>query len=204
MTGRGAGRFPARLLVGRGAEMGKLYIERIDTVRRLREDNSGGFDDDKRQAFLDALALTCNVRLAARYAGVDHSTAYNHRRRDPTFMAQWQDALETGYDRLEELVLQHSGAGQALAPADPNRAEANMGANGEPCPPFDFDKALAVLRMFRARRDSGRSAPGERSPRMVRPEATDAALDKALIAAALRMKRRAVAQTARDRHGDEQ
>lgn len=47
-----------------------------------------------RRAFLRALGQTANVRASARAAGVDHSTAYQYRRRNPHFARLWQDAVE--------------------------------------------------------------------------------------------------------------
>lgn len=46
--------------------------------------------------FLESLASTANVRLAAGEAGVDHSTAYNWRRKDAGFAAAWARAMGEG------------------------------------------------------------------------------------------------------------
>src|SRR4051812_34233157 len=42
-----------------------------------------------RRRFLRALARTANARLSAAIAGVDHTTAYQLRERDPVFAAAW-------------------------------------------------------------------------------------------------------------------
>jgi hypothetical protein len=47
-----------------------------------------------RRAFLRALGRTGNVRLAAEAAGVDHSTAYNHRKGDARFAGAWAKVRE--------------------------------------------------------------------------------------------------------------
>lgn len=54
-----------------------------------------------RPKFLQELAETCNVSHAARVAGVDRRTAYDHRDTDAVFAAAWDDAVEQGVDTLE-------------------------------------------------------------------------------------------------------
>ncbi|MDB5677098.1 hypothetical protein [Sphingomonas bacterium] len=147
--------------------------------QRRRKPKADAFTPEKRQRFLDALAYTCNVRMACGHAGIDVSTAYYNRGRDPVFVEQWRDALATGYDALEALVLEHGGAGQALEPADPTHVAADA-------PPFDFDRALAVLRQYRGRRDGQHVRHGVRPIAATREE-TNAALRKALAAARKRM-----------------
>ena len=46
--------------------------------------------------FLQRLRRTGNVRVAAHGAGVDHSTAYTHRRRDARFAGRWTRAAGGG------------------------------------------------------------------------------------------------------------
>jgi hypothetical protein len=53
-----------------------------------------------RRKFLSALARTANARLAAEMAGVDHTTAYQLRQRDPGFAAAWVRALAWGRARV--------------------------------------------------------------------------------------------------------
>jgi hypothetical protein len=54
-----------------------------------------------RKKFLSALARTANARLAAEMAGVDHTTAYELRRRDPAFAAAWVRARAWGRKRVK-------------------------------------------------------------------------------------------------------
>lgn len=56
----------------------------------------------RRAAFLDALAATKNVRLAAAVADASVRSFYAWRRDDPDFGAAWEAALETAGDILEE------------------------------------------------------------------------------------------------------
>lgn len=49
-----------------------------------------------RRRFLWVLGRTGNVELAALHAGVDKTTAYNHRNGDPRFAARWDAARAKG------------------------------------------------------------------------------------------------------------
>ncbi len=102
------------------------------------------FDATARRKFLDALALTCNISIAAEHVGMCESNAYAVRRRDPVFAAQWREALDLGAERLEAKLIEHGGAGLPLPPADPTRAL----AEGLVPPPFNFEIALRTLQYF--------------------------------------------------------
>lgn len=75
---------------------------------QLKRIRSAGWTKAKRKRFLDALAATCNVQMAARAAGVARYNAYNLRKRDPQFAALWQDALVMGYETLETALLEQA------------------------------------------------------------------------------------------------
>lgn len=51
--------------------------------------------------FLEILGTTCNVTLAAKGAGIDRSSAYDHYRQFPDFAAEWKDAKEAAIEVLE-------------------------------------------------------------------------------------------------------
>ena len=153
--------------------------------RQRRKPGPRGFTPARRQRFLDALALTCNVTRAAAFAGLTLSSIYARRAKDPQFVAQWRDALDAGYDRLEAMVLEHGGAGVALESADPGRAEAGM---AEDPPRFDFAKAMELLKHHRASRHRLPGARGKQR-RMPTREETNAALAKAIAAAEKRLGR---------------
>jgi hypothetical protein len=74
-------------------------------VRRTRID---GWTVKRRQRFIDMLAGTCNVRMAADAAGVQTGSAYRLRRTDPAFDAAWREALVLGYERLETALLERA------------------------------------------------------------------------------------------------
>lgn len=164
--------------------MEELIIGRQDAMPQRRKPRPASFTPAKRKRFLAALAATCNVALAARHAGVDKTTPYYHRIRDATFRAQWQAAIEEGYDRLEELVLLHGGAGQ------PMELEAGDAPDADALPPFDFDRAMAVLKHYRGRRDGSPLNRGGRPLTRVTIDETNAALLRALKAVERRIARR--------------
>ena len=51
--------------------------------------------------FLDVLGSSCNVTLAAKAAGVDRKTVYDHYKTQPEFAAAWDDAKEAAIEVLE-------------------------------------------------------------------------------------------------------
>lgn len=53
-----------------------------------------------RRRFLKAMARTANARLSGDMAGIDHTTAYQLRDRDPGFAAAWVRAREWGRERV--------------------------------------------------------------------------------------------------------
>jgi hypothetical protein len=151
--------------------------------RRKAKDNS--FGKTKRQKFLDALALTCNIGKAAAHAQVHRSTVCSTRQRDPVFAEQFRTALAIGYDRIEALVLEHGGAGEPIE-ADPERAE----AEGVKPEAFDFERAMKVLQYRRGERNGEPNRRTGRPRRAATREETNAALIKALAAAKRRVAKR--------------
>lgn len=55
--------------------------------------------------FLKALRETRSVAAAAMRAGIDRQTAYNHRRDDPAFAADWETVHEAITDDLEKAAI---------------------------------------------------------------------------------------------------
>ena len=58
--------------------------------------------------FATILADTCNVTLAAKAIGRSIGNVYRHRARDATFRKAWDQALATGYSRLELMLLERA------------------------------------------------------------------------------------------------
>jgi hypothetical protein len=65
---------------------------------------------ERREQFLDALRQGCSVSLAARQAGFSRQAAYAARKVDPQFGEAWDDAIETGTDRLEDVAALRAAA----------------------------------------------------------------------------------------------
>jgi hypothetical protein len=122
------------------------------------------WDDAKREAFLDHLAGSCNVKASALAAGVDPASVYALRRKDPEFAGQWHEALLAGYDVLETALI-----GYALAGGDAGRAVGNM------IDPIDVDTGLRLLSAHRNALRGKASRGGPRLRRATREE-TDAAI----------------------------
>lgn len=57
---------------------------------------------EKRQSFCEILRAGQSVTAAAAALGINRATAYKHREVDPEFAAQWDVALESGTDKLED------------------------------------------------------------------------------------------------------
>ena len=71
-------------------------------VRRVK---CGGWTRRVEVRFLTALSETCNVKAAAREAGMSHSSSYAHRHRWPAFAREWDEAIAIGYAGLEAAVI---------------------------------------------------------------------------------------------------
>ena len=53
-----------------------------------------------RRVFLRELGQSANVRAASRAAGIDHTTAYHYRRKNPLFERRWEEALARGREAI--------------------------------------------------------------------------------------------------------
>jgi hypothetical protein len=60
------------------------------------------------ERFIETLAETCNVTLAAKAIGRSITNVYVKRTRDATFRGQWEQALAIGYSRLEMMLLERA------------------------------------------------------------------------------------------------
>jgi hypothetical protein len=78
---------------------------------RLRKSRRSEWTRIKEQAFLTALAHTCNVTAAADAAGVSVSNAYARRKKLAAFRAGWAEAIATAYQRLELVMLDRALTG---------------------------------------------------------------------------------------------
>lgn len=137
------------------------------SVQRQRGNN---WTPAKRAVFLDHLAATCNVTRSCEAAGMRANGAYGLRRVDPGFAEQWRAALLTGYDRLEEALIQHAMRGLS----DVEHGEV-------PETPFDPAVAMALIKMHENRKQGLKKAGGP-AVRRATEEETDAAILKQLAA----------------------
>ncbi|MBO9580728.1 MAG: hypothetical protein J7498_07530 [Sphingobium sp.] len=80
----------------------------------------------RRSRFLEALAESCNVSEAARAAGMDRSSAYDLKDRDPEFLRGWRRALEQAHGELEWDLLKDAKEGDIRTEVtfDPKTGEA--------------------------------------------------------------------------------
>lgn len=63
---------------------------------------------DKADKFVEVLADSCNVSLAARAVGRSVGNVYIQRSKDAGFRAAWDQALSIGYARLEMMMLERA------------------------------------------------------------------------------------------------
>ncbi|MGE4410965.1 MAG: hypothetical protein AB7D33_10395 [Sphingobium sp.] len=86
---------------GRGADGDPARPQRRKTPKH-------GWTQRRRARFLETLKATCNVKEACKVVNMGLSGAYELRKRDPGFAAEWAEALEQGYAELEMLLLRQS------------------------------------------------------------------------------------------------
>jgi len=137
------------------------------------------FTRERKQAFLDHFAGSCNLAAAAEAAGVSAATVYEHLRRDPAFAEAFQEALALGYTLIEA-----EAAGQMRAAQEKYRIHPDPDAAAMA---MSFDQCLKLLRQWK-RRDGTLSARQVSRGHLKRWSFDDAirALDKKLRALGLR------------------
>lgn len=98
-----AGGKPIRLKKD-GVDTGELALDGKGRVR-LRKPSPRAWTKAKEQLFLSGLAETCNVKLAAKDAGVSPQRAYERRRTNAAFRRGWAESVSAAYVRLELILL---------------------------------------------------------------------------------------------------
>src|SRR5690349_3008348 len=86
----------------------KLVLSAGKNGRQKRAGRPNAWTKKKEQAFLEALADSCNVTLSAAKAGVSPSGAHKRRRSHAAFRAGWDEALAQGYAALEMEMLKRA------------------------------------------------------------------------------------------------
>ncbi len=122
---------------------------RAPQVRAVR---AGGWTKGKRATFLRLLGETGNVTLAAKATGLSPRGAHALRQRDGGFAILWAQALEAGYERLENELL-FCALGKPTI--DHNPAADEVEAAQVPEVPFDPALAIKVLQLRRGLRPPG-------------------------------------------------
>ena len=87
-----------------GVETGELALDGKGRVR-LRKPSPRAWTRAKERQFLVSLADTCNVKWAAKDAGVSPQRAYERRRTNAAFRRAWGEAISEAYARLELILL---------------------------------------------------------------------------------------------------
>lgn len=152
----GAPRPAAMLTLVGSSGKGTLRLERVKPC---------SFTDAKRATFLAALRGTCNVKAAARAAGVSPHGAYTRYHADPAFRAEWDAALAEGRVHLEMALI---GAARALFEAPTGAGEA---PEAEPVAITGMDAKVA-LQLLRLHAPVDRA--GRARGRWVKPADADA------------------------------
>ncbi|WP_374526631.1 hypothetical protein [Sphingopyxis sp.] len=137
----------------------------------------GGWTKAKRETFLVELAASCNIVRAAALAGMGQSGAYRLRKREPDFAAQWQAALEIGYERLETALVRR--ALEAVGETAGEFPVEALDERSEPVEKMTVDQAIRILTFHRESIRQGQARTRKAQARHVATqEETDAALIK--------------------------
>jgi hypothetical protein len=165
-----------------------MSLERNRSGKPHKRERRDGWTAKKREVFLDVLAATCNVSRAAGAVGMSTTGLYQLRLRDGGFAALWAEALELGYQRLEdELLARALGTGGSDPAVELRNPE---GERADPVPelvgPFDPDLAMRILKL---RASIGPGRPGRARAKPSQAE-VDAELMRRLDALAESLKRK--------------
>ncbi|MFP5328589.1 MAG: hypothetical protein ACLGHC_00405 [Alphaproteobacteria bacterium] len=109
---------------------------------KLRRPRRHEWTRTKVEAFMGALAETCNVTLAAEAAGMSLTSAYAKRKKDAAFRASWAEAIASAYQRLEMALLERALNGTEKVVTRRDGSEERMRE-------YSNTVALTLLRMHR-------------------------------------------------------
>lgn len=119
----------------------QLLLEGTVRKRKVRASHRS-WTPAKERRFLESLATSCNVKLAAATAKVSTSAAYVRRTKNASFRAAWESALASGYAQLELMMLERAlhGVEKVVIARDGTKTVMRE---------FSDRVALALLRMHR-------------------------------------------------------
>lgn len=155
---------------------------------QLRAVPARGWTKAKRQTFLDHLAAACNVTASAKAAGMKARGVHQLRQRDPAFAALWREALDAGYEVVEERLLCHALRGSDAARED-NPDDVDGTRAVVPQAPFDTHLAMAILAQRNRQYPDKRHGGGRPVYKQVSAEEVEQVLLRRLAAIEARLKR---------------
>jgi len=128
---------------------------------KMRRPRPNEWTKAKVEAFMTALAETCNVTLAAQAAGMSLTGAYAKRKKDAAFRAGWAEAIAGAYQRLELALLDRALNGTEKVVTRRDGSEERMRD-------YSNSVALTLLRMHRETANEVIEQPGEEEVAEVR------------------------------------
>lgn len=152
---------------------------------KVRKAPAQSWTTPRRTLFLDALAATANVRMAAEAAGMGLRATYKLRQRDAAFAELWEAALEQGYGRLESELLSSALGERRDGAADVNAIE----PDGDRATVGPLDQALALQLLALRQVRAGERRRPKPSYKMVPIADVERALMKQLAIAERRLRR---------------
>ena len=176
----------------RGLVVRRQARDRLVRVRKKQVE----FDRERKQAFLDHFAGSCNLEAAARAAGISVSPVYRALAGDPAFADGFAEALAIGYRLLEAEELRQQRAGQAKYRIDPAVDPAGRAES--------FGRTMQLLGEYhRGLGKIGRRPTDRRLPRVATNAEVSAALETRLKAFYERVRAEEAAGGAADAAGGE-
>jgi len=155
---------------------------------KVRKASPGSWTKRKRAIFFKHLAATCNVKEAAKAAGMGLSGAYLRYHAEPAFAAAWDAALAQGQRHLSALLMARSMGTARKGAASQLQGEDEDEEVPLPDPEeMDTELAMKVLALH------SRQVTGPRMPSQTRMASKDeliAALKKAIATLERREARR--------------
>jgi hypothetical protein len=148
-------------------------------VRKLRKDSWTMSD---KAAFLDHLAVTCNVKASCAAIGKAENVAHAMHRRDPAFAEAWGHALHSGYATLEAMLIERA-RGSIPIPIGETKVTIDPGQ-------MDTELALKLIDRHLKRLQGG-AHKGMQPYKRVTEDKTNAALLKRLKALHRRLQKEA-------------
>jgi hypothetical protein len=121
---------------------------------KTRRSSKKDFTKEKQAKFLSVLADTCNVRLAAREAGVSSTQVYEKRKTDAAFRAAWREAIGVAYQRLELVLLERAFNGTEKLVKRRDGSDERM---------REYSDRLGLM-LLKMHRDSAREAAPDSEP----------------------------------------